>query len=969
MNIMQTKPLRSYGIDVTQSSLQPIVKQLGITDENGDVKSVKNMSQAEKEILRYIATLKQAKIAMGDLANTIESPSNQIKVFRQQLVEAKVALSSLFIGGLSNILPYANAFLMVVKEMSKAIASMFGIELKDYNSGIASQEGIYDGIADSVDDASKKVKELRRQTLGFDEIHNINENKDSGSDSSGTSGGIDQRLLDAITGYDNGMDKVRMKATQIRDRIMEWLGFHKKINPLTGEVYFEYQGISKTLSNIWKSFKGLSTEGKILVGLGLAVGATKLWNTGKKLVTVFGNSGLGKALKTSLIPFKTLGTNMLNLIQYTRVYTSLTGSLKNGIIGGIEAWRKQNVIIKDSYGNVDKLKTSMNGAKIAVQGLITGAVGLYTVNKSMQSLSIDGANLANVLGLVAGSLTTIASGVQIGAIFGPWGAVIGGATGALLTLISAMNGYQTETDKLIVKSQKSSEAINKYLDSIESEKDAIQESLNANLAMTKAHSNLVAELESITEANGKVKAGYEDRAKYILGSLKEAYGIESELTNGQISNYDTLIAKIKKTIELKNAEILAEANKEQYANDLKNEIKLWSEKETAIKNYNKLQEKYTELREKSLEYYKKNKKFIEMAYGRSITFEEYFSQKIKANIDGLGELSEEIKIAETTMTNATNKYTENITRQTQYSNLQESIMSGNYEQINEAVKQFTNSYIENGEVIQLSLSERIKKEQESADIILKLYKEKYGNDIPAELKNSAETSLNVVLEGLMEQTKEIKDGEVSNELAEAWYTLGEKNKDKFLEKFKDLPDCIQTEIINKMQEKGYSISDELQKGINQINPTITIKASTTTAENSINTFLQNLKKTFSFGGVLGGILSQNTRYKANGGIYSNGSWKNIQQYANGGAPSHGTLFWAGEAGAEVVAHANGKTEVLNQSQIASAIYSAVYSAMSQFSGQSSEIDVHVHTDEGTVVDRINQRIKQTGACPINIPIQ
>ena len=68
---MQTKPLRSYGIDVTQQSLQPIVQQLGITDENGDIKAVKNMSQAEKEILRYLATLKQAKIAMGDLANTI----------------------------------------------------------------------------------------------------------------------------------------------------------------------------------------------------------------------------------------------------------------------------------------------------------------------------------------------------------------------------------------------------------------------------------------------------------------------------------------------------------------------------------------------------------------------------------------------------------------------------------------------------------------------------------------------------------------------------------------------------------------------------------------------------------------------------------------------------------------------------------------------------------------------------------
>lgn len=79
MNTMQTKPLRAYGIDVTQSSLQPIVKELGITDSDGNVKSVKNMSQAEKEILRYIATLKQAKIAMGDLANTINKSVAHIR--------------------------------------------------------------------------------------------------------------------------------------------------------------------------------------------------------------------------------------------------------------------------------------------------------------------------------------------------------------------------------------------------------------------------------------------------------------------------------------------------------------------------------------------------------------------------------------------------------------------------------------------------------------------------------------------------------------------------------------------------------------------------------------------------------------------------------------------------------------------------------------------------------------------------
>lgn len=63
--------------------------------------------------------------------------------------------------------------------------------------------------------------------------------------------------------------------------------------------------------------------------------------------------------------------------------------------------------------------------------------------------------------------------------------------------------------------------------------------------------------------------------------------------------------------------------------------------------------------------------------------------------------------------------------------------------------------------------------------------------------------------------------------------------------------------------------------------------------------------------------------KANGGIYSNGTWK---QFAVGGFPSHGTQFVAGEHGAEVVGHINGRTEVLNQSQIAKVMASSMSTA-------------------------------------------
>ena len=70
-----------------------------------------------------------------------------------------IAINTIVYGRLASA--KRNAFLMVIKEVSKAIADMFGIELTDYNSGIASQEGIYDGIEESADDASKAVKELK----------------------------------------------------------------------------------------------------------------------------------------------------------------------------------------------------------------------------------------------------------------------------------------------------------------------------------------------------------------------------------------------------------------------------------------------------------------------------------------------------------------------------------------------------------------------------------------------------------------------------------------------------------------------------------------------------------------------------------------------------------------------------------------------------------------------------------------
>ena len=92
---------------------------------------------------------------------------------------------------------------------------------------------------------------------------------------------------------------------------------------------------------------------------------------------------------------------------------------------------------------------------------------------------------------------------------------------------------------------------------------------------------------------------------------------------------------------------------------------------------------------------------------------------------------------------------------------------------------------------------------------------------------------------------------------------------------------------------------------------------------------------------------------ARGAIVTGNRFRNIvPQYASGGIPTHGTMFVAGEAGAEVVGHINGRTEVLNASQLASAIHAAVLSAMQQANaGQPPMLNVTVRTENNEVLAR------------------
>lgn len=102
-----------------------------------------------------------------------------------------------------------------------------------------------------------------------------------------------------------------------------------------------------------------------------------------------------------------------------------------------------------------------------------------------------------------------------------------------------------------------------------------------------------------------------------------------------------------------------------------------------------------------------------------------------------------------------------------------------------------------------------------------------------------------------------------------------------------------------------------------------------------------------------------TKGKADGGVFSNGSWKPIQRYAAGGIPDYGQLFWAREAGPELVGTLGGHTAVMNNDQIVASVsagvYQAVTAAIGNNKGASGNIHLTVNLDGKVVYDNVRSR--------------
>lgn len=193
-------------------------------------------------------------------------------------------------------------------------------------------------------------------------------------------------------------------------------------------------------------------------------------------------------------------------------------------------------------------------ATVGIAGLGTSLYYAYDAVNDFNDGSKNATEAAVQLGISAAGAA--ASGALIGAQFGgTTGAVIGGLAGLIGTAITAWKNYDTELDKIIKKYGDLNTEIEEMTTQWEYSKETIFDNVQSDEVEITQLTNLKNMLKDCVDENGNLKAGYEDRAKYILGELNEALGTEFQLSDILAGKYDTIIEKIKETIKQKKIEM------------------------------------------------------------------------------------------------------------------------------------------------------------------------------------------------------------------------------------------------------------------------------------------------------------------------------------------------------------------------------------------------------------------------------
>lgn len=351
----QTRPLRDYGLDLTQATLKEWAMKQGLDSD------IESMSQAEKTMLRYQYVLANTQTAQGDFARTADSWANQIRILKQSFEQLGSVIGGALINAFKPFVKALNSVLLVVisfvTKVTNALGAIFGWKYEDSGAGLADNFSdaaeSADDVADSTGQAAKNIDKMNKGVRQFDELKLITTNDGSGKKGSGGSGGgasggaSGGKLVKTDTifkNYESDIKNLKQLGKYISDALskaMESINWDK--------IYSKARNFGKGLADFLNGLinpRLFGNVGKTIAGAlntaiyaTLSFGQTFDWsNLGKSLA-----EGINKFFKT--FDFKALAEDINTWVQ--GVYKTIKTMIEN--IKWSDVWKG----VKDFLSNID----------------------------------------------------------------------------------------------------------------------------------------------------------------------------------------------------------------------------------------------------------------------------------------------------------------------------------------------------------------------------------------------------------------------------------------------------------------------------------------------------------------------------------------------------------------------------------------------------------------------------------------
>lgn len=428
-------------------------------------------------------------------------------------------------------------------------------------------------------------------------------------------------------------------------------------------------------------------------------------------------------------------------------------------------------LIDMAEGFIDKLEGMSDAEKenIVKIGLFVAGVGpliktMGTAGKVIGNVTNGIGVFSQAVGVATGKTTSSVTSVNnLANVFGTLSNPIGLTTVAIGSLIAAYTAHHIAVTQEKASLEGLREEVENQSQSWQSLAETRNETLSGNLSEIENTSKLAEELKKITEENGKVKQGYEDRAQVILNQLNSALGTEYSLNGNIIAQYQELKSNIDQIIEKKKAEAVLNAYQEEYETAIK-------EQTAATETLVGLKQQLADASEQMATGNAKERKEAEILYSS-------IAQQIGEQTELIGQYGKTIQ---------------------DYENLQTASVSGNAQQIQEATKSIMTSYEEVKQASEQTIEEQINTQTEYMNVLKNTLSEaeKTNNQYQANvLNNQLETEkqkLANLVNSLVEQTSTIQ--ELSPQQIEAWKKIADSSYTEYSNGLMRLPEEVRKRI-------------------------------------------------------------------------------------------------------------------------------------------------------------------------------